>query len=287
MTWEETIRYIRSKVEYNSLVNQSYLHEDLELNVKRFSESDEFTETLKLIESKKQGCLRILDVGCGNGIASVTFALKGHNVVAFDPDSSNTVGTGAVQQLKEKLGLNALSVLTTTAEKLKLEPDSFDVVYCRQAMHHAHSLNKFISNCVRFLKKDGLFLTIRDHVIFDHKDKQKFLNEHPLHKFYGGENAYQRDEYRKAFQVAGLEITQEIRFFDSIINYFPLSLNAIEDRISNEKELIHKNLKRRLGKLGHSQLTYALYKYFVFNPERLRQEQFYSGRMYSYICRKK
>lgn len=287
MNWEETVKYIRSKVEHNTLVNQSYLHEDLELNVKRFSESDEFTETLKLIESRKQGCLRILDVGCGNGIASVSFALRGHEVVALDPDLSNSVGTMAVQHLKERLELSSLTILTTTAEDLNLEPESFDLVYCRQAMHHAHSLSKFISNCARFLKQNGIFLTIRDHVIFGKRDKQKFLNEHPLHKFYGGENAYRRDEYRKAFQLAGLEITQEIRFFDSIINYFPLSLNSIEERISTEKELINKNLKKRLGILGNSQLAYTFYKYFIFDPERLRQEEFYSGRMYSYLCRKK
>ncbi|MBI1768760.1 MAG: class I SAM-dependent methyltransferase [Bacteroidetes bacterium] len=287
MTWEETINYIRSKEEYAALVDQAYLHSNLKLNVENFLLSDEFNHTLKLIEQTKPGALRILDVGCGNGIASISFALKGHEVVAIDPDPSPTIGTGAVDRLRQMLGLNNVMTITSTAEDLNYDPQSFDLIYSRQAMHHAHDLNKFIANCTRFLKKRGLFVTVRDHVIYDSRDKQKFFDEHPLHKFYHGENAYLSSEYRNAFNLAGLEILNEIKFFDSVINYFPLTMSDIENRIRQEELLIRKNLEKRLGVLGNTNLINFLYKHLFFNPDKLRDERFYSGRMYSYVSIKK
>jgi 2-polyprenyl-3-methyl-5-hydroxy-6-metoxy-1,4-benzoquinol methylase len=93
MTWEETINHIRTRAEYQDLVRDAYFDADLRLNADRFSQSTEFRETLALIAKHLQGTLNILDVGCGNGIASVAFARLGHNVTAIDPDPSQTVGT--------------------------------------------------------------------------------------------------------------------------------------------------------------------------------------------------
>lgn len=286
MNWEQTIDYIRSKEEYALLIEQAYLRADNELNIQSFSTSEEFSETLKLIEKKKPGKLKILDVGCGNGIASISFALKGHDVTAIDPDPSDTVGTGAVEKLKQKLGLKNIEIVTSTAEDFSYSAESFDVIYARQAMHHAYNLIQFISNCARFLKSGGLFVTIRDHVIYNNKDKEIFLNEHPLHKFYHGENAYRNSEYKNAFLSAGLEILEEVKFFDSAINYSPLTLSSIEEKIQKEKLLIRKTLESKLGALGKIPLIFLLYNRLIFDPEILRNERYYSGRMYSYIAKK-
>ena len=78
-------------------------------------------------------------------------------------------------------------------------------------MHHAQDLNKFIKESARVLKRGGHLFTIRDHVIFNESDKEWFFQNHPLHKFYGGENAYTAEEYRNAFQQAGLVIFKRIQ----------------------------------------------------------------------------
>jgi SAM-dependent methyltransferase len=287
MTWEETIMHIRSNADYSELVKQAYFHEDLEMNVKAFRESNEFYQTMKLFDDKVKPGATILDVGCGNGIAALAFALNGFNVVAIDPDASETVGTGAVKKMQAQFGLNNLEVRTVTAENLKLPPESFDVVYARQSMHHANNLNKYVANCSTFLKSGGLFITVRDHVVYDKRDKQKFLKEHPLHKFYGGENAFMSSEYRTAFQRAGLSILREIKFFDSEINFSPLTIESIESNIRREEHLIRNSLEKRLGTLGKSDIVFQLYKSIIFNPAQLRDEKYYSGRMYSYVCLKK
>ena len=98
MTWEETIISIRENEEFKDLVEKAYFDEDLELNVKRFESSEEFNETLKIINKYAPRAKSILDIGCGNGISSINFALKNYHVAAVEPDSSNTVGAGAIKQ---------------------------------------------------------------------------------------------------------------------------------------------------------------------------------------------
>jgi 2-polyprenyl-3-methyl-5-hydroxy-6-metoxy-1,4-benzoquinol methylase len=283
MTWEETIRHIRSNDEYKDLVKEAYLEADLQLNVERFSGSVEFSETLKLIDRHLTGVLTILDVGCGNGIASVSFARRGHNVMAIDPDPSETVGTGAVRKLKDELKLSNLEVVTSTAEDLKLNDQSFDLVYCRQAMHHANDLPLFIRNITRYLRKGGLLLTIRDHVVYNTEDKMKFLAGHPLQKFYHGENAFRREDYLKAFTEANLIPEIELKFFDSEINYFPLKMAEVKARAQEEEQTIKSKLRDKLGFLADFMPAYFLYKSFIFDPQSMTHEKFFPGRMYSFL----
>jgi len=271
MTWEETILKIRNDPSYQLLVEQSYLEEDLELNVRRFRYSAEFKETLRLLKACKPPGNKLLDLGCGNGISSVSLALEGFQVTAVDPDPSETIGTGALRLLADRFELKNLKILTNVTENLKLEDGSFDIVYCRQSMHHAQNLTDFVRKGSGALKKGGIFMTVRDHVIFDETDKEWFLENHPLHGFYGGENAFQSSEYRKAFSRAGLFVLKELKHYDNVINYYPIT----------QKDLKTARLRKNLLKLmapflrimGKSPHEYSW-------PD----EKNIPGRMYSYIC---
>ncbi len=96
MTWEETIKYIRTLPGYSDLIETSYFEEDLKLNVERFRSSDEYKETLLLLQQYVPGAKTILDIGSGNGISAISFALDGYKVTALEPDPSDTVGAGAI-----------------------------------------------------------------------------------------------------------------------------------------------------------------------------------------------
>ncbi|MBC7747661.1 MAG: methyltransferase domain-containing protein, partial [Methylotenera sp.] len=210
MTWEETIKFIRTQPEFKGLVEKAYFEEDLPLNVERFKKSEEFIETLELLKQYQPYAKSILDIGSGNGISAIALALEGYNVVTIEPDSSDTVGGGAIRKLKEHYNLSNLEVHEAFAEELQLPNANFDIVYARQCMHHAYDLNKFVAEASRATKKGGLFITIRDHVIFNKKDKEWFLATHPLQKFYGGENAFTPTEYKNAMVKAGLQIIKEL-----------------------------------------------------------------------------
>lgn len=276
MTWEETILQIRSKPEYAELVEKAYLDANIELNVQRFRDSEEFSETIAIFKEQCPNAKRILDIGCGNGISSINFALLGYDVTSIEPNNSITVGSGAIKLLKEKYNLPNVSIIESFAEDANLDLESYDIVYCRQSLHHANNLYSFIQNSVRFLKVGGLFISIRDHVIYSKKDKQQFLNAHPLHAMYGGENAFKRKEYIRAFTHAGLRIKKELRHYDSVINYFPEKTSEVlaKQRLKNDL------FKAKIGFLSNSIILQRIYTKY----SGILDEQKVLCRVYSYIC---
>jgi hypothetical protein len=99
----------------------------------------------------------------------------------------------------------------------------------------------------RVLKPGGVFVATREHVISKREDLELFLQKHPLHHLYGGENAYLLGDYVTAIKSSGLKIVKAIRSLESVVNYFPLS----EDEW---REACRRPLARRLG----ARLTLAL-----------------------------
>jgi 2-polyprenyl-3-methyl-5-hydroxy-6-metoxy-1,4-benzoquinol methylase len=288
ITWEETIQYIRTKPEYKFLVEKAYFEKELSLNVERFKESEEFLETLELIKQQAPNAENILDVGSGNGISAVAFALMGFQVLATEPDASDTIGAGAIRKLKTHYQLSNLEVVEEFAENLHHKGASFDVIYVRQAMHHAFDLDQFIFNLSSLLKKDGILLTARDHVIFDEKDKTWFLETHPLQKYYGGENAFTEVQYKKAFKNAGLIVIKHLKHYQSVINYFPLSKEEYSKRILDEEKRLKDTLVSKIGFLGNFKPIITLYKLKnSFSSSTVFNEINIPGRMHTFLTKKK
>ncbi len=285
MTWEETILYIRTQPSYTKLVEQAYFESELQLNVERFRKSEEFLETLAIIKKYTITGKRILDIGSGNGISPVAFALEGYEVVCIEPDGSNTIGAGAIRWLKSYYNLTNLEVYECFAEDINFESEIFDVVYARQCMHHAHHLGKFVGEMARVLKKDGLFLTVRDHVVFNKADKEWFLESHPLQKFYGGENAFSANEYRTAINKSGLHLLKELKYYDSVINYFPTATNQVVNFKQIKTKNLQSGLRKKIGFFAKIPLVFNLY---MISKRHLLvlDELLVPGRMYSYLAKK-
>ena len=248
MTWEETIIEIRKNSAFSELVEKAYLDEDVLLNIERFRKSEEFNETLKQIRkiipdfSNK----KVLDLGAGNGIATLAFALEGMNVCAVEPYPSETVGYKAIQKAEDYYKTGRIHISCNYGESLPHDTETFDIVYVRQAMHHAFDLKEFVKEAARVLKKKGLLVTVRDHVIYNEADKKWFLDSHPLHRFYGGENAFTYKQYHDAITGAGLVVKLFYRHYDNIINYFPEPREVIDKRIAERDQLALSIIKNKL-----------------------------------------
>ena len=287
MTWEEVIISARKNPEYQEVIHQSYLEENLVGNAERFHSSEEFIETLRMLETHGQkSTLKLLDIGSGNGISAVSFALHGYDVTAVEPDQGMTTGTGAIRKLAEHFDLR-IQILNAFGEKLPLPNQCFDIVYLRQTMHHASDLNEFIKECYRVLKTGGKVITVRDHVIYGKKDKEWFLASHPFHKFYGEENAFKLNQYTGAFRKAGFLVVSLIKHYDSVINYFPLSKSEYYGYPAKMKAVLRDRLIQKIGFPGRLLIVQWVFRLYKGLFPSWHNERLIPGRLYSFIAIKR
>ncbi|MBE9141005.1 methyltransferase domain-containing protein [Nodosilinea sp. LEGE 07088] len=221
MTWEESVQWLRDQPEQQGLVQACYFDDPLFEAAQRFWQSAEWQATAVLLPPPPG---RALDLGAGRGIGSYAMAYDGWQVTALEPDPSPLVGAGAIHGLAQQSGL-PIEVVSEYSERLPFDDNSFDVVNCRQALHHAHNLEQTCREIYRVLKPKGVMIATREHVISQPEDLQAFLDSHPLHRFYGGEHAYLLTEYLSALEQAGLQMRQVLAPLDSPINYFPMTLD--------------------------------------------------------------
>ena len=277
ITYEQSVQWMRAQPEHAQLIKLCYLDEDNLAAAKRFSSSEEFTEVGDLLKlGKTKSKLKILDLGCGNGIASYAFASLGHEVYAVDPDYSEDVGLGATARLAATVSNGSVTTFQAFAESLPFPDSTFDIIYARQALHHFSNLSAGLAECSRVLKPKGRLLVTREHVVSDELQLKAFLEDHLLHKLHGGENAYSLKEYISALQQTNFKVIKCLAPFDTVINHFPAS-NA---KIKNE---LFKVIDRKLGKVAASVIT-EISSVESYYRRRLSNSCNTPGRLYSFLC---
>ena len=152
-SWGESVEILRRDPQHRQLIYDAYLTSDLHENCRRFAESTEFAEALRLIQGYRPDASDILDIPAGNGIATYALARAGFEVIAVEPDPSASVGRGAIATSLSKANLNA-RIVGACGERLPFSSASFDVVYVRQGLHHAQDLKAMVSEFARVLRPD-------------------------------------------------------------------------------------------------------------------------------------
>jgi SAM-dependent methyltransferase len=232
--WEDAVAWLRSQPDRQDFVRACYYDLPVSTAAARYESSNEWQEALRLLPTTAG---RALDVGAGNGIVSYALAKAGWDVTALEPDPSDFVGAGAIRELSNTAGLK-IRVVQEFGEKMPFADAEFNLVYARQVMHHAYDLEQFCKEAARVLAIGGTFIGSREHVISSSKQLPEFLDSHPLHKLYGGENAFTLRQYTEAMERAGLKVVRVFRQFDSPLNYSPQT-----------KDTIAIELQKRLKKL--------------------------------------
>ncbi len=274
MTWEEAVRWYRAQPGNEAEVRNNYFDLPVLQAAERYAASEEFAEVLRLLGAGNGR--RILEPGAGNGIASYALARNGWQVTALEPDSSSEVGAGAIRQISAQSGL-PIEVVQEFGEKLPFKDESFDAIFARQVLHHASSLDQMVSELARVLRRRGLCLATREHVADNEEQLSAFRNEHPLHKFYGGENAYPLARYLDGLAKAGFRIKKVWGPLESILNYFP----------GTESE--RRQTLRQVA--GHSYLRFGRLLAWSENFQQQQLERFTQrdqtpGRIYSFLVEK-
>lgn len=278
-SYEESVQWFRTQSEHTELVKFSYLDRDNLAAAQRFSKSEEFQETISLLKlNKNKGVLKILDLGCGNGIASYAFANLGHEITAIDPDPSFDVGLGATNRVASDITRGKIITQQASAESLPFADATFDLVYARQALHHFTDLTRGLQEATRVLKPGGFFLAAREHVVSDMQQKKDFLSNHVLHRLHGQENAYLVEDYLSALQISGLKIIRVFGHFDTVINHYPTTNAEIKDWLcSGFSKYLGKSLASILSQISFLEIAYR---------RRLSRSCDFPGRLYSFLCTK-
>jgi len=275
-TWEEAVQWLRDQPEKSELVKFCYYDDPIEAAAERFLQSEEWEELISLLKPKKKSGT-VLDIGAGRGISSYAFAKSGYQVTALEPNPSPLVGAESIRQLSRSTGVN-IEVIQNWGETLPFADNTFDIVYGRAVLHHAHDLNQLCKEAARVLKTNGYFIATREHIISKEEDLQQFFDAHPLHHLYGGENAYLLTEYLTAIKLSGLKITKTFTPYQSVINYFPMTK-------TQRQNLVKPALTRKFGNLLGSSLAKLkfLQDLYVWNLDRKLDG---AGRHYSFLATK-
>ncbi|MGO8040971.1 class I SAM-dependent methyltransferase [Rhizobium leguminosarum] len=172
-----------------------------------------------------------VDIGAGRGIASYALAKEGFAVTALEPDASDLVGAGAIRALFNEVHL-PISIAEEFSEKLPFSDNAFDVVFARAVLHHTSDLSAACREFFRVLKPGGRFIAVREHVISSERDLPIFLDRHPLHKLYGGENAFLLKEYQNSIVSAGFKMDKLLMPLESEINFAPYTPAELKAQIA-------------------------------------------------------
>ncbi len=272
VSWEDAVKWLLSQPDKQDLVRDCYYDSSVSEAANRYWESGEW-QAIKTLLNDEPG--QALDLGAGRGIASYALTKEGWDVLAVEPDPSSLVGAGAIESLARSENL-AIRVASDFGEKIKCESASLDLVFARQVLHHANNLNALCAEVFRVLKPGGTFIGVRDHVISSQEDLPAFLDSHPLHNLYGGENAYEVSQYLSAMKAAGFEIKKVLRSFDSVINYAPYAEASLKAEL--------KSRLSRLPVLGFFNWLLDIQWVFKLTLKLLSQFDRRPGRLYSFVC---
>jgi len=275
LTWEEAVQWLKYQPDRQDLVRACYYDDSVLEASQRFVSSEEWQAVFDIANDWMKG--DVLDLGAGNGISSYAFAIAGCRVTALEPNPSDIVGAGAIAKLAKESNLD-IKVIQSFGESLPFDDNIFDIVYGRQVLHHAENLSKLCQEAARVLRPKGLFIATREHVISQPQDLEYFLQSHPLHQLYGGENAFLLKQYNDAILQAGLKLQASYGHYQTVINYAPITRSRYQQNIANK-------LKKYVGSQLASWLSnQSNFIKLVSNIHTWRDHT--AGRLYSFVATK-
>jgi SAM-dependent methyltransferase len=227
MTWEQAVLSLRERPDAKALIVACFYDDPLLDAAHRYAASTEWLAVRALIGESGGGSA--LDVGAGRGISAFALARDGWRVTALEPDDSTVVGAAAIRRLATEAAVE-IEVTQEWGEKLPFQDASFDLVHCRQVLHHARNLTALCAEIGRVLKPGGIFIATREHVISRQEDLPVFLAAHPLHSLYAGENAFLLQDYLTAIAAGGISLEHVLNPKESDINLYPETCDGVKRR---------------------------------------------------------
>jgi ubiquinone biosynthesis O-methyltransferase len=97
--------------------------------------------------------MRVLDIGCGTGIVSLTLARKGFEVTGVD-HSAAMLEIARQKSASQNLG-TGVTFIQSDIEKLGFKENTFDAITCQGVLHHLGDMRPVLAEAYRVLKPKG------------------------------------------------------------------------------------------------------------------------------------
>jgi ubiquinone/menaquinone biosynthesis C-methylase UbiE len=123
---------------------------DLEIHRIKNQNKIQIPFILKFIKIRKN--LKLLDIGCGFGGATVAWSLKGLKCVGIDMLEEDL----KIARLRAKSKGVRPIFLKVNSTKIPFSTDSFDIIICDQVLEHTPNFKKTISEMKRIAQKNAI-----------------------------------------------------------------------------------------------------------------------------------
>ncbi|MCM1236908.1 MAG: class I SAM-dependent methyltransferase [Ruminococcus flavefaciens] len=106
---------------------------------------------------KIPGNIRLLDVGCGNGIMLSKIVEELDNVERI---TGVDISSKMVEEAKNRLSSYKCCIVEGTMETVKLRKNFYNIVLCMHSFHHYPTPLTTMKNIYKVMKKGGIFILV-------------------------------------------------------------------------------------------------------------------------------
>ncbi len=144
-----------------------------------------------------------LDVATGGGHTALKFAPHVAHVIASD--LTPRMLEEARRFIIEQRGIGNVSFEQADAEDLPFEDDRFDLATCRIAPHHFPDVERFVRECARVLKRDGIFM-LQDQTLPADREAARLVEDFERGRDPSHNRAYTENEWLAIVERAGIAV---------------------------------------------------------------------------------
>eukprot|EP01017_Pseudomicrothorax_dubius_P046523 TRINITY_DN8204_c0_g1_i1.p1 TRINITY_DN8204_c0_g1~~TRINITY_DN8204_c0_g1_i1.p1 ORF type:complete len:292 (-),score=54.18 TRINITY_DN8204_c0_g1_i1:20-796(-) len=99
---------------------------------------------------------KIIDIGCGGGLSTESFARLGANVVGIDVTPTSIEIAKAHLQEDSSIKDLVEYIQTSVEEYSETKPSAFDILTAFEVIEHVANVDSFVAGCLKLVKPGGL-----------------------------------------------------------------------------------------------------------------------------------